>query len=201
MSSLDLIWEKEISVPRLILRRRSSADSEFLQQLWSEPGFRNSFNRLLNHSTSTSELKKDLQKERAMPVMQSRQCHWILSDASQKPLGVLSLVDISSLHKRAEVLVGVSSNAPHGTALTAMLILFQFFFNAIRYEKLISFVYPDNHHSLKSTFSLGFQQEGYLRSHLVDPKTSNRHDLVQTGLLREEAFSSRNRALMKKLLS
>jgi RimJ/RimL family protein N-acetyltransferase len=201
MSSLNLLWEKEISVPRLILRRRSSADAEFLQELWAEPGFRNSFNRLLNQSTSTSELKRDLQKERDVPVMQSRQCHWIISNASRKSLGVLSLVDISSLHKRAEVLVGVSSKAPHGTALTAMLILFQFFFNAIKYEKLISFVYPDNGHSLKSTFSLGFQKEGYLRSHLIDPKTNSRHDLVQTGLLREEAFSSRNRTLMKKLLS
>jgi len=72
---------------------------------------------------------------------------------------------------------------------------------AIHFNKLISYVYDDNAHSLKGTVHLGFQIEGVLKLHAMDPKTGSFVNLRQLGLLQENAFSPGNAVLMKRLLS
>jgi hypothetical protein len=57
---------------------------------------------------------------------------------------ILSLVDISLIHRRAEVMLGVLPASPLGLSTAAMLVIFQFFFKAMRFRKLYSFVYEDN---------------------------------------------------------
>jgi len=47
---------------------------------------------------------------------------------------------------------------------------------------------------------LGFVKEGLLRSHVHDPRTSQFIDMVQLGLLKEDAFRSGNQRLMQRLL-
>ena len=61
-------------------------------------------------------------------------------------------------------------------------------------------VFANNPHSLKGTLHLGFKQEGLLRRHTLDPASQTYVDVIQTGLLAEEAFSPSNIRLMKKLL-
>ncbi len=95
------------------------------------------------------------------------------------PFGLLSLTDVSPQHRRAEVLLGVLPEAPFAIVTTAMLLLFQFFFRVVRFNKLYALVFTDNSHSLKSTLHLGFRQEG---------------------LLAQDAFSPGNLRLMRKLL-
>jgi diamine N-acetyltransferase len=87
-----------------------------------------------------------------------------------------------------------------GLATAAMLICFQFFFKAMGFHKLYSFVYEDNPHSLKGTLHLGFQQEGVLREHIMDPATGRYVNLIQTGLLASEVDSKANHRLMERLL-
>jgi RimJ/RimL family protein N-acetyltransferase len=201
MTILDAaVWSQVISVPRLRLVRRDASHADFLVALWSEPKFGMLYNRLENFNESVSRVGERLGYEREVPLAQSRNCHWVIESHTGQGLGILSLVDISELHKRAEVLIGVSALATHGTATAAMLICFQFFFKVIHFKKLYSFVYPDNLHSIRSTLALGFEQEGYFKSHLIDPNTGNRHDLIQMGLLPEKAFNARNLKLMKRLL-
>ena len=201
MSVLDSeIWNKKIVVPRLTLERRDSRHACFLINLWRDTDFLNHYNRLLAYESDLEKLSSQLERERHRPIQESRACHWTIVKEAQ-PVGIVSLVDISDLHKRAEFLIGVAPGSPPMIAVTATLMCFQFFFKAIKFEKLFSFVYPDNAQSLKSTLSLGFRKEAILIDHIVDPNTGKRHDLIQTGLLKSEAFSSRNLRLMKRLLS
>ena len=200
MSLSSTLWNKNISASRLSLIKRGGEHAGFVKQLWEEPNFRHHYNRLQNIHADINQLANDLDKEKAADVRRTRSSHWVITGPNQLAQGVLSLVDISDTHRRAELLVGVSQQAPQGTALSAVLICFQLFFHELHYDKLLSFIYPDNVHSLKSTLALGFKQEGFLRQHLVDPSTGKRHDVIQTGLLKTEAFSDRNKKLAKKLL-
>jgi RimJ/RimL family protein N-acetyltransferase len=142
-----------------------------------------------------------LQNEYAALLDESHALHWIIRSSDGHPWGLLSLTDISRPSKKAEVLLGVLPNAPLGLATAAILVLFQFFFKAMKFNKLYSLVYKDNLRSLKSTLHLGFKIEGDLRQEIIDPKTGNFVDLIRTGLLAEDAFNASNIRLMDRLLT
>ena len=146
-------------------------------------------------------LSKILNKENSALISDTRAIHWIVKDKYAKPWGLLSLTDISLTHRRSEVLLGVLQGAPQGLAAAAMLMLFQFYFKVIKFNKLQSLVYEDNYHSLKGTLHLGFKQEGYLKEHVIDPKSRKYVNLIQTGLICDEAFTESNKRLMKRLLA
>ncbi|NCZ83936.1 MAG: N-acetyltransferase, partial [Betaproteobacteria bacterium] len=114
--------------------------------------------------------------------------------------GVLSLVDLSLTHRRAEVMLGMMPNSPAGLSAAAMFVLFQFFFRIMKFNKLYSFVYDDNPRSLQGALHLGFVVEGRLRRHVVDPRTGDHLDLIQTGLLASDAFNPTTEKLMQRLL-
>ncbi len=82
-----------------------------------------------------------------------------------------------------------------------MLIVFQFFFRAMKFYKLVSMIYTDNDIALKSTVHLGFRIEGLLRGHMLDPASGHYVDMYQLGLLEHEAFSVANQRLMSRMLS
>jgi len=195
------LWNKKISTTKFSLVRRKPEHVDFLIQLWQQPEFLHHFNRLQGNWSNPDKLRSKLKKENETPVKVTRSCHWIIEIPNKGPEGILSLVDISDVHRRAEVLIGVGNEASYKTGTGAMLLCFQFFFHTMKYEKLMSFIYPDNIHSIKSTLALGFKQEAMLRSHLVDPANNQRHDLIQTGILRNEAFNPRNQQLAKRLLA
>ena len=149
---------------------------------------------------SRQDLEKILEGEFVSSIGSSRALHWIVRDRKSQPWGILSHVDISLLHKRAEVLLGVLPDAPIGLSTAAMLTLFLFYFRGLKFNKLYALVYDDNPRSLKGTLNLGFKVEGRLRRHVLDPKSGVHIDLIQTGLLAEDAFSQRNERLMRRLL-
>lgn len=184
------------------LTRRNGADVEFIEKLWRMDEFVYSFHR---HAVTFPKHKKDLagilEHEFISTIGTSKALHWIVRDRLSKPWGILSLVDISLIHKRAEVMLGVMPASPIGLSSAAMLMLFQFYFKAMKFNKLYSFVYEDNPHSLKGTLHLGFKVEGRLRKHALDPKSGNHLDLIQTGLLAEDAFTPQTERLMRRLLT
>lgn len=184
-----------------LLTRRNGGDATFMRTLWADPGFMQSFHRLAPPlPEEDSELFRVLNVECQSAIKQSRAIHWVVKTPNDQSWGLLSLTDISLQHKRAEVLLGVLPGAPFGLATAAMLMLFHFYFKANRFNKLYSLVFADNPHSLKGTLHLGFKQEGLLRRHTLDPTRNIYFDVIQTGLLAEEAFSKSNIKLMKKLL-
>lgn len=196
------IWWSEINAGLVKLTRRSSHDSEFLKQVWNDKKFLYQFHRHANKLPDTpQELSALLEKEYLSLLSNSNSIHWIVKDKSGTPWGLLSLTSISLKHKRAEVLLGVMDGAPPGLSVAAMLILFQFYFRAIKFNKLTSFVYADNPHSLKGTLHLGFREEGQLVKHSFDPESKQFVDMIQTGLLSEYAFTEKNKRLMDRLLT
>lgn len=196
------IWWSEIKAGICLLTRRSGKDSDFVRQIWTQKDFIYSFHRHANSLPNENEkLAHLLDKEYLALVSESHAIHWIVKDRTGSPWGLLSITGISLIHKRAEVLLGILDGAPRGLSTAAMLMLFQFYFKAIKFNKLLSFVYEDNSHSLKGTLHLGFKEEGRLRKHVLDPRSNNYVDLIQTGLLAEDAFSENNKRLMKRLLS
>lgn len=196
------IWWSQISAGLVKLTRRSSLDSEFLKRVWNDEKFLYRFHRHANKlPDSPNQLDALLEKEYLSLLSESNSIHWIVKDNSGTPWGLLSLTSISLKHKRAEVLLGVLDGAPTGLSVSAMLILFQFFFRAIKFNKLTSFVYADNPHSLRGTLHLGFREEGRLIKHSYDPESNQFIDMIQTGLLSEEAFTEKNKRLMDRLLT
>lgn len=196
------IWWAEMKAGICKLSRRSSKDIDFVRQIWNQKGFIYSFHRHANNLPEDDDkLKQLLDREYLALVSESHAVHWIVNDQTGKPWGLLSITGISLIHKRAEVLLGILDGAPRGLSTAAMLMLFQFYFKAIKFNKLLSFVYEDNPHSLKGTLHLGFKEEGRLRKHVLDPRSNQYVDLIQTGLLAENAFSENNKRLMKRLLS
>jgi RimJ/RimL family protein N-acetyltransferase len=202
-----LLWQhqpmfwSEIAAGNCMLTRRNGADVKFVRELWDNKKFIRSFHPLAAPlPQSDARLTEILQNEYSSLVLDSKALHWVVRDRNRKPWGLLSLTDIALRHRRAEVLLGVLPNAPYGLAPAAMLVLFQFYFNALKFNKLYSLIFDDNSHSLKGTLHLGFKQEGHLRQEVIDPATGKPADLIRTGLLREEAFSAANKKLMERLL-
>lgn len=196
------VWWTEIKAGICQLSRRSSKDADFLKEVWKNSDFIYAFHRHMKHLPSNDQhLCKILDQDYIASISETRSIHWIVKDKYSKPWGMISLTDMSLTHKRSEVLLGILDGAPHGLALAAMLTLFQFYFKVIKFNKLVSLIYVDNQHSLKGTLHLGFKQEGHLRKHVTDPKTNDFIDLIQTGLVYDDAFNESNARLMKRLLS
>ena len=205
---VPLLWEhqpilwSDIQAGICKLTRRQGADAEFVQHLWRDSQFVYSFHR---HAApipqDVQQLADILEQEFLHTVGDNRAMHWIVRDKQSKPWGLISLTEVSLVHKRAEVMLGMLPDAPPGLSVAAMLVLFQFYFKALKFNKLYSFVYEDNPHSLKGTLHLGFEVEGRLHQHVLDPKTGIHVNLIQTGLLAQNAFSPRILKLMRRLLA
>ena len=134
-----------------VLTRRNADDAAFMRMLWADPVFMHSFHRLAPAlPVADHELQRILNVEFQNHVAKSRALHWTVRDPSGRPWGLLSLTDVSLLHKRAEVLLGVLPGASFGLATAAMLMLFNLYFKANQFNKLYSLVFADNPHSLKA---------------------------------------------------
>lgn len=196
-----MFWQ-EIHAGSCVLRKRSQQDASFLCDLWQRPNFIEQFNCLAPPlPKDLDQLRSILDTEYYSTVDVSKELHWIISDAAGSKYGLLSLMDISLNHKKAEVLLGVLPDAPLGLAPTAMYILFKFFFEILKFNKLYTYVAVNNQHSLKGTLHLGFKEEGLLKSEIFSPISKSYVDLIRTGIGRQEALHSLRSPLARRLLS
>ena len=195
-----LFWS-DIHAGNVILTRRNSQDASFLENLWCDASFRQRFHRQAPDLPPRQQLEHLLDREFLSVLGDSTALHWVVRNSLGLPNGIMSLTEISLQHRRAEVLLGLLPEAPIGTAAAAMLMLFQFFFRVMKFNKLVSLVYADNPHAFKSTLHLGFRMEGTLRRHMRDPQSGEYLDMHQLGLLEIDAFHERNKKLMLRLLS
>lgn len=196
-----MFWQ-EIHAGSCVLRKRSQQDASFLYALWQEPNFIEQFNCLASSlPKNPDQLKSILDAEYYSTMDVSKEYHWIVSDSDDNKYGLLSLVDISLQHKKAEVLLGVLPDAPLGLAPTAMYTLFKFFFEILKFNKIYTYVAVSNQHSLKGTLHLGFKAEGLLKSEIFSPITNSYVDLIRTGIDRQEALHSLQSPLARRLLS
>lgn len=201
-----LVWQhqpffwSDMHAGGLTLRRRNARDAGFLEALWADTGFRRRFHRQAPDLLPRDGLERLLQQEFLSLLGESAALHWVVWCRRGIPRGILSITEVSMQHRRAEVLLGLTPHTPAGVCAAAMLMLFQFYFRVMRFNKLCALVYADNGHALQSTLHLGFRLEGTLRSHMRDPQTGQYADLHQLGLLETDAFSEANSRLSRRLL-
>lgn len=203
----SLVWQHQplfwadLKAGSCLLTRRRGADAGFIRELWSDAAFVHRFHRMAARiPQQQADLERILNNEYVSLVGEANSIHWVVRDSARRPWGVLSLTNVSLSHKRAEVLLGVKTDAPFGLATAAMLLLFRFCFEVLKFHKLYTLTFDDNAHSLNGVLHLGFKEEGRLRQHFYDTATNTYVDMVQAGLLAEEAFSAGNKRLMQRLL-
>jgi len=105
-----------------------------------------------------------------------------------RPVGMLSLVDIDLVNRRAEsgrFLIG-DEEAVRGVpaAVEAMLLLYRLAFDELGLERIYGIVAEENRRMIKWQRYLGMQEEGRLRRHVrIDGRPC---DVICLGLLAEE---------------
>ncbi|HEX9853603.1 MAG TPA: GNAT family protein [Woeseiaceae bacterium] len=199
-------WWRVIEGRRCRLRRRDAQDVAFIRRLWKDEHFISAFNRFaVRLPASDVGLANLLSREYASIVTESNSIHWAVETKGGVQAGVLSFTNFSIPNRRAETLIGITEFPYSGISVEAMLLAVEFGFGSMGLHKIYSLIYSDNEISLRNTLHLGFEVEGRLREHVVDPKTKQPLDLIQTGLLRSDltklVFSRLGRRLLGRELT
>lgn len=114
--------------------------------------------------------------------------NFVIELRSGVPVGMISLVGIDTVHKRAEparFLIGEPA-AVKGipAAVEALKLLYQLAFDELKLQRIYGTVAADNHLMIKWHKSLGMQEEGRLRRHFF--LGGHFQDAVCVGLLEDE---------------
>jgi len=196
------IWWSDIKNNRCHLTMRTGNDIEFVRQLWADTEFMHSFHRFAGVLPESDQAVRELlNTEWSSTLNLDPSIHWTIRCPKGEPYGLLSLVDISIQHRRAEVVFGLLPTAPFGFCPAAMLMLFEFYFKKIKFNKLVANIFEDNPRSLKSTLHLGFRVEGKLCNEVLDPRANKFLSMTRLGLLVNDAYCEKNARLAKKLFS
>jgi len=194
-------WWRTIEGRRCRLGRRSIQDTAFIRRLWADENFMSAFNRFARPlPTADSDLASLLSREHASVITDARSVHWTIETQDGRKVGMLSLVDVSLGNKRAETLIGIKDFPYSGISVEAMLLAVEFGFSMMGLNKIYSLIYAGNESALRSAVHFGFEVEGRLREHVVDPTTKRPVDLVQAGLLRSDLTKPIFKKLSRRLL-
>ncbi len=195
---LPWFWQSVVS-SKGMLTRRNSDDVQFVRQFWATQSVMNSFHPNARQLPQRDEdLRRILQNEYCAVLSESRALHWVIKDKTGKPWGLVSITEISLMHRRGELLLGVLPGAPFGLTVTMLFVLFDFYFKRMGFNKLTSIIYPTNRASIKGTLHLGFKIEGKLEKHLYDIGSNDFVDILQTGLLRSEYLKKSPHPLLSR---
>lgn len=209
---LHPVWVLPIENERIRIRARTRLDRQFVTDCYANESFMNNYNRYVASSFRQSKLQHNSYHPDRLAVYKNKSIQWVIEkidpfnakETQYTPLGLASLAEIHLIHRRAEILIGFPDAAKFtGTRIpvTAMLMILDFAFNRIGFNKLVSIVYADNVHAQKSTLAIGFKQEGLLKNHLFDSKQNRWISVYQNAMLIEEFGENTQLAkLSKKLL-
>lgn len=138
---------------------------------------------LLNRGAATVEQQRSWIASRP-----ESEYNFVIEDKAGVPLGMLSLIDVSPGHRRAEsarFLIGDEQRAKAiPAAVEAMKLLYEFAFETLKLERIYGTVVAANPLMLKWQKYLGMKEEGRLRRHLNFDGTF--HDAIFVGILAEE---------------
>ena len=196
------IFWMDIKAGKCHLSRRKSEDADFISSLWSDDSFLYRFHRLARKlPKDINEVAKLLDDEYIATLSESNTLHWVIKDHNNNKQGILSLVNISLGNRNAEILIGMKENAPLGIGISAMLLLFHYYFSNMQFNKLTAHIFEDNKLSLESAKHIGFKVDGVMRQQVIDPKTKNFKDLYLLSMLRTEFDNNLNKRLVKRYFS
>ncbi|WP_293006464.1 GNAT family N-acetyltransferase [Nitrosomonas sp.] len=194
---LHPVWVLSIENERIRLRVRTPLDQQFVKDCYANESFMNNYNRYLSNSFRQSKSQQKARHSDRLIVYKNKSIQWIIEkidplnagEIQYTPIGLASLAEIHWVHRRAEILIGFPNATKfNGTRipLTAMLMILDFAFNKIGFNKLTSVVYAENSYAQRSTLALGFKQEGFLKNHLFDQKLNRWISIYQNSMLIEE---------------
>jgi diamine N-acetyltransferase len=184
-------WWSSVQGRRLILVRKGLQHTDFLIECRQNKDFHHHYN--LFQEATPDAVKREL-KVADRPPLDSKKIEWVVEKNGQ-PIGVAALVDLNMNNSRAELLIGFPGDVSALATVEATLLVLEFAFATLGLFKVYSYVYSDNPKGQKNTLSLGFEQEGILKSHVQDPYLKQRLDLYVNGCLQDDFFS--NITLMK----
>lgn len=187
-------WWKSLQGRNLEIVRKGKQHSDFLLECRQNKDFHHHYN--LFQEATEHAVQREL-KFADRPPLQSKKIEWVVEKYG-KPIGLAALVDLNMNNSRGELLIGFPGAVSPLSSVEATLLVLEFAFSTIGLFKVYSYVYSDNPNGQKNTLSLGFKQEGILRSHVKDPHFKQRLDLYANGCFQEEFFG--NPALMKMAL-
>lgn len=195
--SLAPFWKEPCQGRRIVLVRLEPRHRDFLMSCRRNTGFQHHYH--LFQDSSNEAIERDLRLANRSPL-ETKRISWVV-EKNNNPIGLAELVDLNFNNARAEILVGFPEKQPFGISLEATLLIMEFAFSKIGLYKLVSYVYGDNFESQRNTLHLGFQQEGLLRAHVIDPASKERLDLYNNSCLSTEFFQNKNlMRLASKLL-
>lgn len=196
--SLNLALLKPLQGQRVSLVRRAPQYADFIIHCIQNTQFINLYRLSENRQQTEEALRQRLAEEERLLPQQLHRVEWVVLRHEQdylkaRPIGLAAIADYQVNHGRGEFLIGIPDAAEQkmGVGLEASLLVLDYAFNALKLNKLISFVYSYNHHSQANTLQLGFTQEGFLREHIHNA-TYGYVSLYQNGLLVTE-FRSNHR--------
>jgi len=187
---------KPIEGRQVLLVCPEEKDSQFLFRCYQDDDFMRLY-RSWHTPKHFSEkyLKEKLIEEQKFSPLQIRKVEWVVWRKyvnTKVPIGLAGLVDYRVLNKQAEFTIGLldEQHRKLGISFEASLLIFDFAFNVLDLNKLVSVVYNYNKEAQKSTLKLGFTQEGILRKHHWDEHDKQFIDIYYNGFLQEEFRSS-----------
>ncbi len=192
------LWWQPLHAPLCTLVRRNGKHAALLRKLWEDHAFMQRFHRLAAAlPADDAALQALLAREQWALPEETRAMHWVI-EAHGIPTGLVSVVDWSVVHRRAEFLIGVLPETSPGVAADATHAVITFLAKSARLEKLTANFYADNPQALRLAEKLGFEREGVLREHLR-AQDGSRSDLVLTGLLLKPDYLARNARWQRRL--
>ena len=148
------------------IRQTTPEDTPILYRAYTDDAFMRQYRS--NHPLQSEEQLRQMLAERLKHSPEKRgYIEFLIIHRRYGAIGVATLGDYSSLHRRAEFLIGLFVQKYRGgqSALEASLLVFDLVFNHYHLNKLYTYVYDYNNFAEKSTIHLGFTQEGSLKNH------------------------------------
>ena len=193
LTEVSAVWSSPVPGKRITLRVCQEKDANYLWQCYQKPDFINRYNRFISKHLSCTQIANKLRKGSDKHAYQTKSVDWVILNEEGQSIGLASLADIQFQHFKAELLVGIpnKNDRSYHAGLETTLLIMDYFFNQLHFEKLTSYVYGDNETAQKNTLALGMVQESYLRNHLYIQDISKFIDLYGNGLISENFFHNK----------
>lgn len=113
---------------------------------------------------------------------------FIVEDGAHERVGLVELVEIDHLHRRAEFLIMISPEQQnHGYAREATRLAISYAFRVLNLYKLYLLVDVDNERAIRIYDEAGFRREGVLIDEFFSD--GRYHDVVRMCLFQDEALN------------